>query len=116
MEHRRFAVLPRQRNYGQFPKFYQLKIAVKGSAVGGNNAATGAPFISGTNLVGQVTAKKGTIGQRGQWRHAAASVQRLKATLSELSLVNAADDAAITLVAPAFVSATAPRGLHGRAA
>ena len=30
-----------------------LKIAVKGSAVGGNNAATGEPTISGTNLVGQ---------------------------------------------------------------
>ena len=41
-----------------------LKLAVKGSAVSGttNNAATGAPTISGTNLVGQPqTANKGSI-------------------------------------------------------
>ena len=41
-----------------------LKLAVKGSAVSGttNNAATGAPTISGTNLVGRTqTANKGSI-------------------------------------------------------
>ena len=40
----------------------ELKMQIRGSEVSANNAATGAPTISGTNLVGQtLTANKGSI-------------------------------------------------------